>query len=53
MWEKSGKKEISIEPGSMIQTLMRDLAYWRADYKLKKSKGLGRIVWMLRRKLKV
>jgi (heptosyl)LPS beta-1,4-glucosyltransferase len=53
MWEKLGKKEISLEPGSIIQTLMRDLAYWRADYELKKSKGLGRIVWMLRRKLKV
>lgn len=52
-WEKSGKKEFAIDPGRMMETLMQDLAYWRADYECKKSKGLGRIVWMLRRKLKV
>lgn len=53
MWEKSGKKETPIDPESMVTTLMQDLAYWRADYKLAKSNGISRIIWMLRRKLKV
>lgn len=52
-WEADGLKKYQIQPGKMIDQIMRDMSYWRADYNVRQSKGLNQLIWKVRRKLKV
>jgi glycosyltransferase involved in cell wall biosynthesis len=53
-WEKTSRKNASVDVNMILSTLQSELAYWRADYRVKTAKSsIARIYWQIRRKFKV
>lgn len=55
-WEKAEYKEQKSSPQEAIkelQLLRQDLAYWTANWQVAHTRGLTKLYWMLRRKLKI
>lgn len=52
-WEEKGfPNQNAGNTGVIMQKLYRVLAYWRADYEIRRTYGLTQIYWRVRRKLK-
>lgn len=51
LWEKENKKIFPVNVAAEIDNVMRQLAYWRADYMIRNTKGIRQFYWRLRRKL--
>lgn len=55
-WQAQGfeeKTENMNQTLAEVQALHQDLAYWIADLKVKQSSGIGKIIWIIRRKMKI
>lgn len=56
IWELNGCPTTNADPDSGIRRLSqfkKELSYWIADYQVKKTVGLMKAYWILRRKLKI
>lgn len=54
-WEMAGFPETDQDQSfdQVIRLFQSDLNYWLADYHVKNSSGIGKIWWMIRRKLRI
>ena len=55
IWQQQGfeSKDTTNDNAAAVSLLRQHLAYWLADYQVNHSFGLGKIYWMVRRRLKI
>lgn len=52
IWEGQGGSNSEFDPTQTLRIFQQDLNYWLADYQVKRSTGMAKVWWKLRRKYK-
>lgn len=52
-WEADHTPNLPFDAGAELSLLAKEIAYWRADYMVKKTSGMTQFSWKIRRRLKI